>query len=86
MTSDDPTELNETLSWNATIFGRPVRVSIARETIEDYLGAETTTPEERRKFVVHRRRVLDHCAAEALRNAPDASGIVLKLEDLPKFG
>ena len=86
MASDDPTELNEVLSWDAMIGGRVVRVSISRDTIDDYLGAESTTPEERRKFVVHRRSVLGHCAAEALRNNPNATAIMLTLDDLPKFG
>jgi len=73
----------EVISYEAMVNGNVVLIAIARETIEDHLGAETTTPEERLEFVNANMAVLTRCAAEKLRGAPDATGIMLKAEHLP---
>ena len=77
------TDGREVTSYETMVANRPILIAIDRETIEDWLGVETTTPEERLALVNQEMPVLTRCAAEALRNAPDASGIMLKLEHLP---
>ncbi|MEO7411613.1 MAG: hypothetical protein ABIU10_09930 [Sphingomicrobium sp.] len=77
--SDD----REVISYEAMIGGNRVLIAIDRETIEDHLGIETTTSEERLSFVNENMPVLTRCAAERLRGAPDATGIMLNTEDLP---
>ena len=77
------TDDREVISYETMVAGRPILIAIDRETIEDWLGVETTTPEERLALVNSEMAVLTRCAVEALRNAPDASGIMLKVEHLP---
>jgi hypothetical protein len=74
----------EVISYETLIAGKPVLVAIDRETIEDWLGRETTSSEERLALVNREMLVLSRCATEALRDAPDASGIMLKIDHLPK--
>jgi hypothetical protein len=62
---------------------RPILIAMGRETIEDWLGVETSTPEERLALVDQEMPVLTRCAVEALRSSPTAAGIMLKVEHLP---
>ncbi len=87
MTTNEPrqsTDDREVISYETLIGGRLVLVAIDRETIEDWLGAQTTTSAERLALVNREMPLLNRCAGEALRDAPDATGIMLKLDHLPK--
>lgn len=79
-TDDD----REVISYETLIEGRLVLVAIDRVTIEVWLGRETTSSEERLALVNQDMRLLSRCAKEALKDAPDASGIMLKIDHLPK--
>lgn len=79
------TDDREVISYETMVGNRPILIAIDRETIEDWLSLETT-PEERLALVNREMPVLTRCAIEALRDAPDAAGIMLKLEHLPDLG
>jgi hypothetical protein len=73
---------SDLVSWNASIRGKDVRVTIDRNTIEDWLVLETSTPEEQLRNVTQNISMLNRCAAGRLRSDPDATSILLKIEDL----
>ncbi|CAA9294753.1 MAG: hypothetical protein AVDCRST_MAG93-4172 [uncultured Chloroflexia bacterium] len=68
--------------WAASIRGKVVEVAMDRETIEDWLVLETSSPEERLRCVAQNVSMLSRCAAARLRAAPDATNIQLWIEDL----
>jgi hypothetical protein len=76
--ADDP----KLISWNASIRGKSVSVAIDCETIEDWLVMETSSPDERLRNVTQNVSMLNRCAAARLRAAPDATKILLQIEDL----
>lgn len=83
MALNEPRHTNSDLvSWDASIRGKDVRVTIDRDTIEDWLVLETSTPEEQLKHVTQNISMLNRCAAGSLRSEPEATSILLKLEDL----
>jgi hypothetical protein len=75
---DDP----KLISWDASIRGKLVSVAIDCETIEDWLVVEASTPDERLTSVTENVSMLSRCAAARLRAAPEATNILLQIEDL----
>jgi hypothetical protein len=75
---DDP----KLISWDACIRGNTVRVALDYETIEDWLVVETSTPDEQLRNVTQNVSMLNRCAAARLRSEPNATSILLKIEDL----
>jgi hypothetical protein len=74
------------ISWDASIRGKAVQVAINRDTIEDWLVLETSAPEERLRNVTQNVSMLNRCAAARLRGDPNATTILLKIQDLTGNG
>lgn len=65
----------EDVCFDADIHGNTVRIEVARETIEDHLGAESLSDDERLEFIKRNRsQIVEHVKAY-LREAPDVTGM-----------
>ena len=76
------TDDREVISFTAVIADRPIVIAIDRETIEDYLGAVNMDPEARMSFVTLHTAMLIASAKAALAGNDDATGVMLKTENL----
>ncbi len=77
------TDGSEAIYYEALVAEKMLLIAITRETIEDYLQVETTTPEERLAYVNENLELLTACAAEKVNDVPDATVVMLYCDDLP---
>jgi hypothetical protein len=73
----------EVITYEALCDDRPILIAIDREMIEGYLGVSSLSAEERLAWVKQNMPMLTNCAVEKLKHTPDATGVMLTLDDLP---